>query len=101
MISSTGVLRPLLVRGSQVWELVEQIAVWPNLISCHIAVREHSEEHVDNIVGQCSAIVRKARRAARVIEKHVWQQRSRGAYCVLRRIAARVFQCVREDANEA
>src|SRR5215831_15696913 len=101
MLSSTGLLRPLRVRGFQVWELVEQIAVWSNCISCHLAVREHSEEHVDNIVGQCPAIVRKARRAARVIEKHVWQQRSRDAYCVLRRIATRVFQLVREDANEA
>jgi len=34
------------------------------------------------------AILRKARRAARVMEKNVWQQLSRDPYRVLRRIAA-------------
>src|SRR5436309_5318685 len=86
---------------AQVRELVYQIAVRPNLISCHLSVREHRQENVDNIVGQCPAIVRKARRAARVIWKNVWQQLSRDAHGVLRPIAARVFQFVREDANEA
>src|SRR5215510_15674662 len=101
MISSTGLLRLLIVRGSQVRELVEQIAVRPNFVSCHLSVRERREEDVDNVVGQCPAIVRKARRAARVIEKNVWQQLSRDAYCVLRPITACAFQLVRENANEA
>src|SRR5262245_22073966 len=91
----------LIVRGSQVRERVQQIAVRPNLISCRLSVCEHGEYHVDFIVGQCAAIVRKARRSARVIRKDVWQQRSRHTYCLLRRIAARASQFVREYANEA
>ena len=29
----------------------------PNLISCHLSVREHKKENVDNIIGQCPPIV--------------------------------------------
>src|SRR5947207_2206312 len=74
---------PLSVRGSQVRELVLQIAVRPDLVSCHLSVREHGQEPVDDIVGQCPPIVRKARRSARVIRQNVCQQLSRDAYCVL------------------
>ena len=70
---------PLIVRRPEVREFVEQIAVRPNLISCHLPVCEDREENVDNIVGECPAIVRKGRRAARVIGKNVWQQLSRDA----------------------
>src|SRR5215469_5749121 len=72
----------------------------PNLISCHLAVRVDRQENVDNIVGQCPPIVRKARRLARSIGKNVWQQLSRDGPCVLRRVSACMFQFVREDANE-
>jgi hypothetical protein len=75
--------------------------VRPDPISWHLSVREHGEEYVGNIIGQCPAILRKARRLARVIRKNIWQQPSRDAYCVLWRIAACVFQFVREDADEA
>src|SRR5262245_60271796 len=73
----------------------------PNLISCHAYVREHREQYVDNIVGECPAIVRKSCRAARVVRKNVWQQLLRHAYCILRCIAACMFQFVREGVNEA
>lgn len=72
----------------------------PNLVSCHLPVREYREENVDNIVDECPAILRKGYWSARVVGKNVWQQLSRHAHCVLPRIAARVFQLVREDANE-
>ena len=45
--------------------------------------------------------MREARRLARVIAKNVWQQLSRDVLGVLRRVAARVFQFVCEDADEA
>ena len=48
------------MRGSQVRELVQQVAVRPNFISCHLSMRERGQKNVDNIVGQCPAIVRKA-----------------------------------------
>src|SRR5439155_26627565 len=70
-------------------------------VSCHLSVREHGQEPVDDIVGQCPPIVRKARRSARVLRQNVWQQLSRDAYCVLWRIVACVSQLVREDADEA
>ena len=38
--------------------------VRPNLV-CHVSARVHRKENIDNVVGQCPAIVRKARRAAR------------------------------------
>src|SRR5215471_305059 len=71
-----------------------------NPISCHLAVRVHRQENVDNIVGECPAIVRKARRLARVIGQNVWQQLSRDSLRLVRRIAACMFQFVREDADE-
>src|SRR5215470_486804 len=72
-----------------------------NPISCHLAVRVHRQENVDDIVGECPAIVRKARRLARPIRKNVWQQLSRDGPCVLRRVAACMFQFVCENADEA
>src|SRR5262245_16196042 len=73
----------------------------PNLISCHLSVREHREKNVHNIVDECPTIVRKGCRAARVIVKNVWQQRFHHCDCILRRITACMFQLVGEDANEA
>src|SRR2546423_8602713 len=92
--------RPLIVRRPEVRELVQQVTVRPNLI-CHVSVRVYRKEKIDNIIGQRPAIVRKARRLARMIGKNIRQQLSCDGLCVLRRIAARVFQFVREDANEA
>src|SRR5258705_10047374 len=61
------------VRRPEVRELVQQITVWANLI-CHASVRVYREEKIDNVIGQCPAVVRDARRLARVIAKNVWQQ---------------------------
>src|SRR5438105_1112009 len=41
--------------------LADRRAAQPYLL--HLSVHEHREENVDNIVGQCPAVVRKARRA--------------------------------------
>src|SRR5712691_1039458 len=84
----------------EVRELVQQITVRPNLI-CHVSVRVYREEKIDNVIGQRPAIVRKARRLARIIGKNIWQQLSCDGLCLLRSIAARVFQLVREHADEA
>src|SRR5262245_36887961 len=73
----------------------------PNLISCHLSVREHRAKNVHNLVDECPTIVRKGCRAAGVIVKNVWQQRFHHCDCILRRITACVFQLVGEDANEA
>src|SRR6266850_5773696 len=88
------------MRGSEVRELIQQIAVRPNLV-CYVSVRVHRKENVGNVIGQRPAIVRKGNRAARIIGENVWQQRFREAYGILRRVAARVFQFVREHTDEA
>jgi len=54
-------------------------------------IRERRQKNVDNIIGQCPAIVRKPHWGQWVIGKHVWQQRSRRPLLRPRRIAARVF----------
>src|SRR5947208_9318346 len=87
------------VRRPEVRELVQQITVRPNLI-CHVSVRVYREEKIDDVIGQRPAIVRKARRLARMIGKNIWQQLSCDGLCVLRSIAACVFQLVREHADE-
>src|SRR6476469_7146361 len=45
--------------------------------------------------------MRVANRLARIVGKNVRQQRSRDVLCLLRRVAARVFQFVREHTNKA
>src|SRR5262249_32842957 len=55
---------------------------------------------IDDIIGESTAIFRKRSRTSSVIGKSVRQQLFRQADCVLSRIAARMFQLMREDANE-
>src|SRR2546427_9729139 len=88
------------MRGSEVRELIQQIAVRPNLI-CHVSVRVHRKEDVGHVIGQAPAIVRKGYRAARIIGENVWQQGFGYSFGIVRRVAARVFQFVREDTDEA
>src|SRR3989442_8000853 len=88
------------VRRPEVRELVQQIAVRSNLI-CHVLVRVYRKEKIDNVIGQRPAIMRKARRLTRMIGKNIWQQLACEGLCVLRSIAACVFQLVREHADEA
>lgn len=85
----------------EVREVVEQIAMRSDTISCHLPICVNGEEDVDNIVAECPAIVRKRSRATRVIGKNVWQQLSRDRDCVSRRITAGVFQFVHENLNKA
>src|SRR6267143_1778022 len=96
------VARPvlLMVRRPEVRELIEEILVRPDLISCHLPVRQHREENIDNIVAECSTILRKGHWAARVVGKNVWQQLSGFPDCILTRIAAGVFQLMGEDPDE-
>src|SRR5437879_13490432 len=88
------------MRGAEVRELIQQIAVRPNHI-CYVSVRVHRKENVGNVIEQRPAIVRKGYRAARIIGENVWQQRFRDAFGILRSVAARVFQFVCEHADEA
>src|SRR5713101_970973 len=88
------------MRGAKVRELIQQIAVRPDLIR-YVSVRVHRKENVGNVIGQRPAILRKGYRAARIIGENVWQQRFRDAFRILRRVATRVFQFVCEYADEA
>jgi hypothetical protein len=88
------------VRRPQVWKFGEQIVVRADPIARHLSVCEDSQEGISCIVGECPAIAREGRRAARVIGHYVWQQRSRHSPCLLRRIPTCVLQRVREDGNE-
>src|SRR5258705_2264994 len=97
--SSLQLFQPV-VRLPDVREVVQQVTVRPNLI-CHVSVGVYREEKIDNVIGQRPAIVRKARRLVRMIGKNIWQQLSCDGLCVLRSIAACVFQLVREHADEA
>jgi len=66
----------LIMRPPEIRELVEEILVRPDLVFCHLPVRQHREENIDNIVSECPTIVRKGHWAARVVGKNVWQQLS-------------------------
>src|SRR6266481_2202812 len=89
------------VRRAQVGELGEQIAVWPNLISCHLPVREDTEEDIGDVVVECPAIVREGRGARGVVAQDVRQQCPCHPPCFLLSISTRMLQRVREDENEA
>src|SRR5258706_7337975 len=97
--SSLQLFQPV-VRRPEVRNLVQQVTVRPSLI-CHVSVGVYREEKIDNVIGQRPAIVRKARRLARMIGKNIRQQLSCDGRCLLRGIAACVFQLVREHADEA
>src|SRR5436309_16089520 len=88
------------MRGAEVRELVQQIAVRPNRF-CYVSVRVQRKENVGNVIEQRPAIVRKGYGAARIIGENVWQQRFRDAFGILGRVAARMFQFVCEYADEA
>src|SRR5260370_14401778 len=88
------------VRRAQVGELGEQIAVWPNPISCHLPVREDTEEDIGDVVVEYPAIVREGRGARGVVAQDVRQQCPCHPPCFLRSIPTRMLQRVREDGNE-
>ena len=50
------------MRRPKVRELILQIAVRPNLVFCHFAVRIARQENIDNVVGQRPIIVRSVNR---------------------------------------
>src|SRR5580658_3855782 len=89
------------MRRPEIGKLVEKIFMRPDLISRYLPVRQHREKSIYNIVRECPTIVRKARRSARVIGKNVWQQLFGYADRLGWRVAARVFQLMREDANKS
>src|SRR5438067_7341125 len=86
---------------SEIWEVVEQIAMRSDFVSCHLSVGVYGAEHVEHIVGECPAILRKGCGAARIIGKNFWQQRLRHGDCIVRPVAARVFQFMGEGTDKA
>ena len=80
-----------LVRRPKIRELVEQIAVWSDFVSRYLPVCQNREEDIDGIVGECSAIVREARRAFGIVGQNVRQQSPCHQIRIQRRIAARVL----------
>src|SRR5436190_6229390 len=89
-----------IVRRPQIRELVQQVAMRSDFVSRHLSVGVYSAEHVEHIVGECPAILRKGCGAARIVGKNVWQQRLRHGDCIVLSVAARMFQFVREDTNK-
>src|SRR5437016_10225274 len=83
--SSLQLFQPV-VRRPEVRELVQQVTVRPNLI-CYVSVRVYREEKIDNVIGQRPAIVRKARRLARMMSTNIWQQLFSDGPLLLRSIA--------------
>src|ERR1700730_276238 len=98
--SSRFTTSSLIVRRPQIGELGKQIAVGPDLVPGHLAVREDRQEGVGRIVGERTAIARKKRGTRRVVGQDVGQQCSRHPPCFLRRIATGVLQRMREDGDE-
>src|SRR5439155_10653942 len=88
------------MRRPEVREFIQEIAVRPNLIR-YVSIRVHRKENVGHVIGECSAIVRKGYRAVRIIGENVGQQGFGYSFGIVRRVAARVFQFVREDTDEA
>jgi len=58
-----------IVRRSQVRELVQQIAMRADFVSRYLSIGVYRAEHVEHVVGECPAILRKGCGAARVIER--------------------------------
>src|SRR5262245_23857289 len=95
-----SLLRLLIVRRPQVRKLIQKIAVRSNLTVSHPSVSEHGQELAGYIVRQRPARMRKRCWPPRVKGKNVGQQLSRLRHCLLLRVAARVFQLVREGTHE-
>src|SRR3954454_2491151 len=93
-------LRAVLVRCTDVRKTGKQVAVWPHVVSRDLAVREHRNEQVHDIVGECPPIARVQRGPRRLIRQDVWQQRRRDSRCFFRRVPSRMFQGVRERGDE-
>src|SRR6476646_1518381 len=90
-----------IVWRSQIRKLVQEIAMRSDFVSRHLSVGIYGAEHVEHIVGECPAILRKGCGAARIIGKDVWQQRFRHGDRIGRRVAARVFQFMGEGDKKA
>ena len=88
------------MRRAQVGEFGEQVFVGPYLILRHLSICEDGKEEIDDVVGECPAIVREGRRPRGIIGEDVRQQGPCHPRCFLRRIPTRVLQRVREDGDE-
>src|SRR5712671_2491827 len=101
-IGTIGAAYPLarIVRRSQIGELVQRIAMRSDFVSRYLSVGVYRAEHVEHVVGECPAILRKGCGSARVIGKNVRQQRFRHGDCIVRSVATRVFQFMGEGTHE-
>src|SRR4029077_4324660 len=67
----------------------------------HLPICHDANKRVKRIVGKCSAVIRKTRRARRVVRQNVWEQCSRHSLRLRRRISPCVLKSVREPGKEA
>src|SRR5580700_6845866 len=67
----------------------------------HLPICHDANKRVKRIVGKCSAVIRKTRRARRVVRQNVWEQCSRHSLRLSRRISPCVLESVREPRKEA
>ena len=85
---------------SQVRELGCQIAVSPYSVLSHLSICEDRKEDIDDVVGECSTIIREGSRTPGIVGEDVREQCLCHPLRFLRRIATRVLQRVREHVNE-
>src|SRR6266849_7580138 len=72
----------------------------PYVVFRHLSICEDANKNIERIVSECPAVIRKTRRARRVIRQNIWEQCSRYALRLGRRISTCVLQSVREGSKE-
>src|SRR6267143_3263336 len=72
----------------------------PYFVFRHLSICEDANKNIERIVSECPAVIRKTRRARRVIRQNIWEQCPRRALRLSRRISTCVLQSVREGNKE-
>ena len=72
----------------------------PYFVFRHLSICEDANKRIERIVDECPAVIRKRRRARRVIGQNIWEQCPRHALRLSRRISTCVLQSVGEGSKE-
>src|SRR5216683_6197295 len=72
----------------------------PYVVFRHLSICEDANKNIERLVSECPAVIRKTRRARRVIRQNIWEQCPRHALRLSRRISTCVLQSVREGSKE-
>src|SRR6266849_6160131 len=72
----------------------------PYVIFRHLSICEDANKRIERIVSECPAVIRKTRRARRVIRQNIWEQCPRHALRLGRSISTCVLQSVREGSKK-